>query len=280
VSVRTIHIDDPDYPRGLRDLADPPESLSVQGNFSPAALRVAIVGARAADPRFVPLAKRLAAAVAARGGVVVSGGAHGIDSAAHAGALEAGGRTWAVLGCGAPILTKRKDDPGFYDRLRTGGAIVWPFPDGIHGRSYFTERNGVLVALSQMVVVVQAGTRSGTKNSATWAHELGREIWVVPGMGDAFAGSWWILDHYDSTVMRSEKDFARRLAELAAPAPALEGDALTVFRALGGTPKHPDEIAHVTGLSTSAVTTALLTLALGDVVVEGSAGLFQRKSLL
>lgn len=215
---------------------------------------------------------RLAEVVARAGGVVVSGGADGTDAAAHQGALKAGGRTWCVLGCGAPNFTPRDREKRFHDIVDGGGAIIWPFPPQRKSAPQnFPRRNGVIMALSQIAIVVQAALDSGSTNAGRHARGLGKELWVVPGLGKEFEGSWELIDE-GAKVLRSEDDLARRLE------PAIfDDDAELVLKALGSRLKHPDEIAVETGLSTPAVTTALLTLALGDVVVEGSAGMFQRK---
>lgn len=273
VTARTLH--PLEYPVAIRELTPLPYALSVEGDLTPAAWHVAIVGARAATPTTIRLVKRIAKVVVAAGGVVISGGANGADTAAHEGAIEAGGRTWSVLGCGAPHITPNVPDR-FARILTSGGAIVRPFPDGTKPiSSCFPKRNRILVALADIVVIAQAAVGSGTTNAAEHARDLRREIWVVPGVGDAFVGSWEIVER-GARVMRHESELAERLA----PRPKLEGDAHAVYETLSHNPKHPDQIALETGLSTSAVATALLTLALGDVVVEGSAGLFRRKNLL
>ncbi len=257
---------------------DPPiDAMSVEGDFTPSDRTVAIVGSRHAVPQSSEIARSLATIVAHAGGVVVSGGANGVDAAAHLGAVDARGRTWAVLGCGAPNLTpsgqKLTDKDRFTRILASGGCIVRPFPhDTPANRPLFLSRNRVTIALAKLVIVVQASMRSGTWSTATKAREMGREVWIVPGFGEAYAGSWDLIDS-GAHVMRS----ARQLEAWLYNRPVFDGDAQRVLNVLGSRAKHPDEIAMETGLSTPAVTTALLTLALGDVVVEGSAGLFQRK---
>jgi DNA processing protein len=218
----------------------------------------------------------LAALVVDAGGVVISGGANGTDAAAHRGAIEAGGRTWCVLGCGSDYVTptgKDLDDPERFTRIvESGGAIIWPFAhDAVAAPQRFKSRNRVIMALAQIAIVVQADEESGSMNAATHAKRLGKELWVVPGVGKEFTGSWQLIERGER-ILRSEEELFGRLHRT-----ELEGDALKVLNALGSRAKHPDELAVETGLSTPAVTTALLTLALGDVVVEGSAGLYQRK---
>lgn len=259
-------------------VADPPiDVMSVEGAFAPTEPTVAIVGARAAGRTSVDIARRFAAMVVRAGGVVVSGGANGVDAAAHRGAIDAGGRTWAVLGCGAPFYSpvgRDLDDKKRFTRIvESGGCIVRPFPERfVATRPSFLSRNRVTVALSQLVIIVQAGSRSGSINTAAHAKRMNRPVWVVPGYGDDFAGSRQLIEA-GSHEMRSDDELTDWLFKK----PTFDEDSLRVLNVLGSRAKHPDEIAMETGLSTPAVATALLTLALGDVVVEGSAGMFQRK---
>lgn len=255
-------------------MPSPPKFLHVAGELTPGARHVAIVGSRAATADTVALAKRLAAIVVEAGGVVISGGADGTDAAAHEGAIEAKGRTWSVLGCGPPDITPNKPER-FRQILDAGGAVIRPFPEETGpSPACYKGRNRVLVALAELVIIAQAGASSGTENASNHARRLRREIRVAPGVGDGFVYSWLLIER-GARVLRHESELAERLR-----APKLEGAGGAVYEALRGGPKHPDEIAAETGLSTSAVANALLTLALGDVVVEGSAGLFQRKTLL
>jgi DNA processing protein len=264
-----------EIPSALRRLGYPPKPVSVAGDFSPAALCVAIVGARDATPATIRNARRLAALVVRAGGVVISGGADGTDAAAHRGAIDAGGRTWCVLGCGSDYVTppdEERDDPERFTRIIDNrGAIIWPYPPhAVAASQRFLTRNRVIMSLANAAIVVQAGIDSGSMNAASHAKKLGKALWVVPGIGKEFAGSWDLIEN-GARVMRSEEEL---VASFESP---FEGDAQLVLNVLGSRPKHPDQISVETGLSTPAVTTALLTLALGDVVVEGSAGMFQRK---
>ncbi len=287
--IREIVKKDPEFPHGLYDLGvECPESFTVEGNFSPASPRVAIVGARDGTDEMRALAKRLATVVASAGGIVISGGAFGIDTAAHEGALEGRGRTWSVIGCGGAHITPKKNAALFASILAHDGAIVRTRDDDRVTRNLHLDRNRVLVALSEIVIVLQAKKKSGTMSSAGWGLTLKRPMWVVPSPLNAnelqFEGTWILLEgrHANVRALWSEEKFFRELfgraLSRARKAPkGLTDDERKVFDVLGNTAKHPDEIALETGLPTPAVTTALLTLALGDVVVEGSAGLFQRR---
>jgi len=235
------------------------------------------------------MVRRIAGAIAHKGGVVVSGGAVGVDAAAHEGALEAGGRTWAVLGCGAPLVTPVENRPLFERILASGGTLIRPFPDGaVSLPQRFLGRNPVLVAMSDLVVVGQARIPSGTLNSARWAAALERPLHVVigaPWLVDEFAGSRFIAEHYPCEILRSEVDFIEnvigaRTGRLDVRKWTLTQDERRVVEVLGTAPKHPDELTARTGLPASTVATVLLTLTLGDVVVEGPAGMYRRKKHL
>jgi DNA processing protein len=178
---RAILAGEPDYPAELFELSDPPARLHVRGRWPLAAPRVAMVGSRAATGYGLRFAERLAADLASLGLVVVSGLAHGIDAAAHRGALAAGGTTCAVL-------------PGSLDRIvpiahvplareiARGGALVSERAAGAGTwASSFLERNRLIAALGQAVVVVEAAERSGALNTAAHARRLGRPLLAVPG---------------------------------------------------------------------------------------------------
>ena len=262
-----------EYPAPLRALKTLPRFLNVAGDLTPGACHVAIVGAREATNDTIALAKRLAGIVVDAGGVVISGGANGTDAAAHAGAIEAKGRTWAVLGCGAPHVSPAEHPERFESILAAGGALIRPFAENVGPNgSCYKGRNRILVALAEIVIIAQAGVKSGTENAANHARRLGKEVWVAPGVGDPFLYSWELIERRGARMLRHESELAARLKQ-----PKLDHEPQRVFDALSAGPRHPDEIAAETGLSTPAVAAALLTLALGDVVVEGSAGLFQRK---
>lgn len=172
-----------EYPDSLRELHSPPEV--VYGRGDPAALAgpcISIVGARSATPYGTQVAK-MAARVAAECGVtVVSGGARGCDAAAGTAALEAGGRTVVVSGVGAEGVYPSTSRPVFEGAIAHGGAVIAVVPWGTPPvRWSFPQRNTVIAALSKVLVVTEAGVRSGTMSTAEAATELGREIYAIPG---------------------------------------------------------------------------------------------------
>ena len=185
------------YPSRLRALHDPPPSLSARGGALESACVVAVVGSRDAAGEALAFAHVLATELARAGIVVASGGAHGIDAAAHRGALDARGRTWVVAGTGCHHCFP-PEHAELFDTVAAGpGAVIWPFsPDSVARPASFLTRNRVLVSLADAVVVVQAGARSGALHSASSARKVSKPLWVVPTppWTRGFDGSHRLLD--------------------------------------------------------------------------------------
>jgi DNA processing protein len=172
---------DPRYPALLASIPTPPE-LDVRGSLEPGdALAIAIVGARQATAYGVEVAETLAADLAARGVTIVSGLARGIDTAAHRGALAAGGRTLAVLGHGIAHVYP-PENRALAEAIAARGALLSQFPSAVGPLPYhFPARNRTLAGLALGVVVVEAAERSGALITAGLAGDLGREVFAVPG---------------------------------------------------------------------------------------------------
>jgi len=187
---------DPRYPPLLACIFDPPLALWVRGSIeSLSGPTVAIVGSRAASVYGEDTATRLASQLAARGLVVASGLARGIDAAAHRGALDAGGRTVAVLGCGVDVVYPPEHGE-LLARVAQSGAVVSELPAGTPPlKKNFPERNRIISGLSRAVVVVEARQRSGALITADCALEQGREVMAVPGnvLSERHRGSHTLL---------------------------------------------------------------------------------------
>ena len=174
---------DADYPPNLRQIADPPPYLIARGLLEPNdAACVAVVGARAASEAGLRMAQRLGFELAAHGFVVVSGLARGIDGGAHRGALEAGGRTIAVLGCGIDVAYP-PEHRGLADSIiERRGAVLSELPLGTAPLpENFPSRNRILSGLSLGVVIVEAAEKSGSLITARMALEQDRQVFAVPG---------------------------------------------------------------------------------------------------
>jgi DNA processing protein len=179
---RFVPVGHPEYPAPLEHLEDPPLALFVRGRPL-RALRasVAIVGARSCSELGRDLARELGGALAGAGVTVVSGAARGIDAAGHEGALDAGGVTVAVLGCGIDATYPRASR-ALLARILELGTVVSEYPPGVPPDAFrFPARNRIVAALSRAVVVVEGEARSGSLISAEHALDLGREVFAVPG---------------------------------------------------------------------------------------------------
>lgn len=171
----------PEYPVFLERIPDPPLALWLRGHLGPGEPAVGIVGSRSASPHGLEAAFRLGRDLARSGLLVVSGLARGIDAAAHRGALRAGGRTVAVLGCGADVAYP-PEHAALMAEIACAGAVVSEFAPGVPPKGWhFPRRNRIISGLSLGVVVVEAPGRSGSLITARCALEQNRSVMAVPG---------------------------------------------------------------------------------------------------
>jgi DNA processing protein len=177
-----VLLSDAKYPARLRQIPNPPPLLYVRGTLAADARRVAVVGSRAVDEEGLEVARSFGDGLARAGVEVVSGGARGIDTAAHEGALWGEGRSIAVLGCGIDVAYP-SENRELFERLATGaGAIVSEFPPGTQPMAQnFPRRNRTVAGLSHAVVVVRAALRSGALITASHAADAQLPIFAVPG---------------------------------------------------------------------------------------------------
>jgi DNA processing protein len=213
---------EPGYPALLREIPDPPTVLSLWGELAPQdEVAVAVVGSRRATPYGLRVAEGLGASLAEAGVTVVSGMARGIDSAAHRGALEAGGRTLAVLGSGLDRIYPRENE-ALAEAIAGRGAVISEFPLGTPPEAgHFPRRNRVVSGLCQAVVVVEGEAGSGSLITARLALDQGREVGAVPGPvhSETSVGPHCLLREGAFLVQRGEDvlealpETARRLLE-------------------------------------------------------------------
>ncbi|MBM4294850.1 MAG: DNA-protecting protein DprA [Deltaproteobacteria bacterium] len=224
--------EDPAFPPRLKEIPLAPPFIFVQGTLEEGdALAVAMVGTRTPSYYGLKTCRRLAGALAFRGLTVVSGLARGIDTAAHQGALENSGRTLAVLGCGLDVVYP-PENRELYQRIPEHGALISEFPLGAPPEARnFPVRNRLISGLSLAVVVVEAGVRSGTSITVSFALEQGREVMAVPGAIDSptSVGPHRLIQEGAKLVMGVE-DILQELPEVAAVrAPAAEAAAAPLF---------------------------------------------------
>jgi DNA processing protein len=272
-SGRWIPDDSPEYPEQLRAV-EHPSGLYVCGTLArDDALAIAIVGSRRASPYGLRVATTLARDLATRGFTIVSGLARGIDTAAHRGALEAGGRTLAVLGSGLDRVYP-SENRNLARRIAEAGAVLSQFPPGTPPRPYhFPERNRVIAGLALGTVVVEAAEASGALITAGIAGDFGRLVFAVPGPITSLSscgtngllrdGATLIRDWTDvvSELPTAWRDCVR--ADVPPPEPretVTEGDEALVLASLGDEPLPIDRIIEHSGLGSGRAAAALIGL--------------------
>ena len=260
-------VDDPAYPRLLKEIHDPPPVLYLKGEIRPEDERaVAIVGTRKASTYGLETARRLAADLAGQGITVVSGLAMGIDAAAHEGALAAGGRTIAVLGGGV-------DDPqpvcnaGLAARVSQNGALVSEYPLGYQPNIWsFPRRNRIISGLSLAIIIVEGSEQSGAMITARLGLEQGREVLAVPGRIDSpLSRGPHSLIKDGAKLVETVDDVLVEINLAASELPAAVPFQLTIeeqriVSALGPDPKHLDLLAAKLSLPGHQLSAALLAL--------------------
>ena len=275
MTVRRLRRGEAAYPPLLRTIPDPPPVLWLRGDVDPELLSrpsVAIVGARACSSYGRTVARSLGRELAAAGLVVVSGMARGIDGEAHRGALDAGGTTVAVLGCGVD-----RDYPAAHrdlaGRIVERGLIVSEYEPGIEPAPWrFPARNRIIAGLCAATVVVEARERSGALITADFALEDGREVMVVPGeiTSAVSAGSNALL-RLGATPVTAAADVleAYGIEPDIEPVPAPEGLAADLLARLADAAASIDELARGLGIAPGEVAAALIELELAGRVSEG-----------
>jgi DNA processing protein len=282
---------DPWYPALVREIGGAPPLLFLRGSLVEGDSRaVAIVGSRRPSLAGLRLASQLAGDLAARGFTIVSGLARGIDSAAHLGALDAGGRTIAVLGSGIDVVYP-PENAGLADRIVASGAgaVVSEFPPGSRPLKHnFPRRNRLVSGLALGTVVVEAGEKSGALITAGFALDQNRTVFAVPASpGQARTrGSNRLLKEGARLVETADdilEDLAPQLAwpggavaPPAAPPPGLAPDERLVVALLSDAPVHVDEVARHLEWKTPKVLGLLLGLETRG-LVRGLAGKFYVK---
>ena len=169
------------YPEALKNIPDPPVVLYCRGKLERDAVCVAVVGSRRATVYGLEMTRRLSQELASHGVTVVSGMARGIDSKAHSGALESGGRTIAVLGCGVDVVYP-SENLSLMNKICQSGAVISEYLPGTPPIPFnFPARNRIISGLTQGVVIVEANEKSGSLITADFALEQGREVFAIPG---------------------------------------------------------------------------------------------------
>ena len=274
LGLRFLSRSDPAFPPLLRAIHDPPPGLFLRGAADAALLSlpaVAVVGARACSAYGRQIARSVARELAAAGLVVVSGLARGIDAEAHRGALEAGGSTVAVLGCGID-----RDYPAanreLARQIAATGLIVSEYAPGVEPAPWrFPARNRIVAGLCPAAVVVEARERSGALITADFALEEGREVFAVPGeITSALSVGSNALLRLGATPLTRAEDVLESFG-LTAPEPVqpdIGAAAAAVLERIREGAAGADELARATGLGASELAAVLTELELAGALAE------------
>ena len=270
--MRCLLPEDAEFPPALRRIPDPPLLLYVRGSLPPGPA-LAIVGSRKASERTRERTRRWAADLAARGVVVVSGLAYGVDAAAHLGALDGGGRTLAVLASGLDRPSPRGNRRLAERILDQAGAWLSEQPPGqVSLPHQFPERNRLISGLAQASLIVEARVASGTLWTARHALEQGREVLVVPGPVETpgCRGSNELLRD-GATPVLDEADLRYAVLGEAGSEPAPRPPADPLLAALENGPRDADELGRELRLAPAELSARLLKMELaGRIERRGS----------
>jgi DNA processing protein len=279
-----------EYPAGLHDLSDAPDEFRIVGELPELQRAVAIVGTRRADDEALDFAYSLARGAVLDGFVVVSGGAIGVDRAAHEGAIDGGGRTVVVLptGLDAPYPRANHD---LFARVVEAGCLLTETEDGADARpGRFLKRNRLIAALGRSTVVVQAPARSGALSTARFAKSLGRSVFAVPASPWDPRGSGNLrLLSGGAKVCASPGDVLSESAlggggQAAEPPKKKENTydfstltqtEQTILQSLAGRTRHPEDLCQRTGIPAFEVQQSILRLLVRGLIQEKPGGRYQ-----
>ncbi len=276
--IRIITCEQEEYPERLRQIQDNPYALYVKGELPKEEQKsVAIVGARKCSEYGYYMAKKLGEVLGKNNVSVISGLADGIDSAGQRGAVNLGGSTYAVLGCGVDICYP-KSNRILYEQIAKTGGILSEYPPGTQPKSYyFPARNRIISGLADVVVVMEAKKKSGSLITADLALEQGKEIYALPGrVTDALSFGCNRLIREGAGVLISVEDFltdcnivSERKENLSKNFKvSLAKEETLVYSCLGLEAKNIDDILEETGLSVSCVAGVLMKLQMSGAIRE------------
>lgn len=290
--IRMVVKGDAEYPGRMRGLAGMPYALYIKGKLPrEGRMTAAIVGARRCTPYGEAMTLEIARELARRGIQIVSGMARGIDGAGHRGALNEGGSTYAVLGCGADICYP-KEHAGLYRDILKNGGILSELPPGTGPLPrHFPARNRIISALADVVLVMEAREKSGSLITADMALEQGRDVFALPGpINSSISRGCNLLIRQGAGIITgaedlladlgiSEKNFSPETEKKTAETKImLETAENLVYSNLGLSPKNREELLRLTGLEPQELAGALVSLELKGYIEERFKNYYVRRA--
>ncbi len=298
LGVNLVALSAPSFPHLLATIPDPPHLLYVRGTIVPEdANAIAIVGSRQCTPYGKRVTERLAADLARAGFTIISGLARGIDAAAHRGALDAGGRTIAVLAGGLSSIYP-PEHVDLAAEVEARGALVAETPMAMQPqRGMFHARNRMISGLGRAVVIIEANERSGALITARHGAEQGREVFAIPANVDSSASAGTLrLLRQGARLIRNADDLLEDLRGIAVPAPLAQPESLlneqtpdTPVRPVGlepiqqsvwdflDEPRHIDEITRAVGAPIAELSRLLTTMELKKLVRRLPGNQYERR---
>jgi DNA processing protein len=276
---KTLITSDEHYPELLKKIFDPPKELYIKGDINALNNRcLSIVGTRRATQYGLNFARKLAGDLTRYGFTVVSGLAEGIDTQAHIGALDAGGKTIAVFGCGIDVIFPAGNQE-LAGRIERSGALVSEYAPGFQGTKWtFPRRNRIISGLSSGVVVIEGGYESGAMITAKLALDEGREVFAVPGNVELeqSKGPHWLIKQ-GAKLVESVDDILDEFNIPSAGSPALKReldvsqlsiDEMSVIKMMSMEPLHIDVISSKSGMDAAKVLGVLSMLEIKDMIKQ------------
>jgi DNA processing protein len=278
VNAKFLTLWDAEYPAALKTIYDPPPYLFIRGEILPRdEAAVAIVGTRAPKAYGKAIAKMIAGDLASAGVTIVSGMAFGIDGEAHRAALDAKGRTIAVLGSGIDVVYPRAHENLMMEIIEHG-AVVSEFPPGTSPEAgNFPRRNRVISGLAKGTLVVEAPLKSGALLTAAHALDQNREVFAIPGpiSSNNSKGVHRLIKDNRAALVESAEDILKLLGWLApspnsasSPTPDLSKDEKAIWERLTLEPVHIDELSRKTGIVTHELLGRLLMMELRGIIKQ------------
>lgn len=290
---KVITIKDESYPANLKAIYDPPQLLYVKGDLLESdSMAISVVGTRAASPYGKTVAEQLSNQLAAGGVTIISGMAYGIDTAAHTGALNGGGRTIAVMGNGLDVIYPDRNRE-LLEKIVDSGAAVSEFPMSMKPlKGNFPRRNRVVSGLSLGTLVVEAPKSSGALITAGYALNQGREVFAIPGqIFSEMSGGTHDLIKQGAKLVESVDDILEELPP-SEPQPVTEEDVeiveermelqlspdeKSVWKVVGPSAIHIDDISRKAELPPYKVSASLVMLELKGLVQQSAGNMFTKK---
>lgn len=277
------------YPRRLKLISNPPYSLYYMGKLPTEERKaVAVVGARSCSEYGKRAARQIAFGLAEAEVEVISGMAYGIDGAAHRGALQGSGVSYAVLGCGVDVCYPAKNRD-IYQQMQKAGGLISEYPPGIAPRpGFFPARNRIISGLCDSIVVVEAREKSGSLITADFALEQGKEIYAVPGrIDDELSGGTNRLIQQGAGIFIRMDDYMKEMAIFLQPADIsrkkqkniLEKLERLVYSCVDLTPRNLEALMEQTGLALAEVVEGITALREKGYISEVYKNYFIRSAL-